>query len=206
MPTHSFLLEFWDYLAIAGFFGVLTVIGYWSGRGEQASSEDYFLAGKKLPWYVVGGSYIASNISSEQFIGMIGSAVVFGVCVSMLEWANVATFSLLIWFFIPFLLRAKVFTTPEYLELRFNSALRQIFAIVTVISNVVAFLAAVLYGGALADRFDRRRLLMAARWRCRACLAGISGFRSSAWESSQVCGRSMGDCRVSPGRTCLQSS
>jgi SSS family solute:Na+ symporter len=60
------------------------------------------------------------------------------------------TFSLLIWFFIPFLLSAKVFTTPEYLELRFSAALRQIFAVVTVISNVVAFLAGVLYGGALA--------------------------------------------------------
>ena len=80
---------------------------------------------------------------------MIGSAVVYGVSVSMLEWGNVVTFSLLIWFFIPFLLSAKVFTTPEYLELRFNATLRQIFAIVTVISNVVAFLAAVLYGGAL---------------------------------------------------------
>jgi len=146
----SFSLETLDYLAIAGFFGLLTVIGYWSGRGEQASSEDYFLAGKKLPWYVVGGSFIASNISSEQFIGMIGSAVVFGVCVSMLEWGNVAAFSLLIWIFIPFLLRAKVFTTPEYLELRYNSLMRQIFAIVTIISNIVAFLAAVLYGGALA--------------------------------------------------------
>ncbi len=146
----TFSLEAWDYLAIVGFFGVLTIIGYLSGRGEQASSEDYFLAGKKLPWYVVGGSFIASNISSEQFIGMIGSAVVFGVCISMLEWGNVAVFSLLIWIFIPFLLRAKVFTTPEYLELRFNGRLRQIFAIVTITSNVVAFLAAVLYGGALA--------------------------------------------------------
>ncbi len=150
MDMPSLTLEAWDYLAIAGFFGILTLIGYWSGRGEQASSEDYFLAGKKLPWYVVGGSFIASNISSEQFIGMIGSAVVFGVCVSLLEWANVVTFSLLIWVFIPFLLAAKVFTTPEYLELRYNGILRQMFAIVTVISNVIAFLAAVLYGGALA--------------------------------------------------------
>ena len=139
-----------DYLAIGGFFAMLSVVGYLAGRGEQSSSTEYFLAGKKLPWYVVGGSFIASNISSEQFIGMIGSAVVFGVCVSMLEWGNVITFTLLIWFFIPFLLSAKVFTTPEYLELRFNPALRQIFAFVTVISNVVAFLAAVLYGGALA--------------------------------------------------------
>ena len=143
-------LDFWDYLAFGSFFVVLTVIGYWSGRGEQASSQEYFLAGKRLPWYTVGGSFIASNISSEQFIGMIGSAVVFGVCVSMLEWGNVFVFSLLIWIFIPFLLRANVFTTPEYLELRFNALLRRIFAVVTVISNVVAFLAAVLYGGGLA--------------------------------------------------------
>jgi SSS family solute:Na+ symporter len=81
---------------------------------------------------------------------MVPAAVVFGVCVSMSEWGNVITFTLLIWLFIPFLLSAKVFTTPEYLERRFNVALRQIFAVVTVISNVVAFLAAVLYGGALA--------------------------------------------------------
>src|SRR6056297_1403502 len=150
MGIESFPLAPLDYLAIGVFFAMLSVVGYWAGRGEQASSTEYFLAGKKLPWYVVGGSFIASNISSDHFIGMIGSAVVFGISVSMLEWGNVITFSLLIWFFIPFLLSAKVFTTPEYLERRFNATLRQIFAIVTVISNVVAFLAAVLYGGALA--------------------------------------------------------
>lgn len=150
MGIESFPLAPLDYLAIGVFFAMLSVVGYWAGRGEQASSTEYFLAGKKLPWYVVGGSFIASNISSDHFIGMIGSAVVFGISVSMLEWGNVITFSLLIWFFIPFLLAAKVFTTPEYLERRFNATLRQVFAVVTVISNVVAFLAAVLYGGALA--------------------------------------------------------
>ena len=146
----SFALEGLDYVAIGAYFAALMAIGYWAGRGEQATSEEYFLAGKKLPWYVVGGSFIASNISSEQFIGMIGSAVVFGICVSLVEWVNVATFSLMIWFFIPFLLASKIFTTPEFLERRFSLALRQIFAGVTIISNVVAFLAAVLYGGALA--------------------------------------------------------
>lgn len=150
MGVESFSLAPLDYLAIVGYFALLSVVGYFAGRGEQVSSSEYFLAGKKLPWYVVGGSFIASNISSDHFIGMIGSAVVFGICVSMMEWGNIFTFSLLIWFFIPFLLSAKVFTTPEYLELRFNSTLRQIFAIATILSNVVAFLAAVLYGGGLA--------------------------------------------------------
>jgi SSS family solute:Na+ symporter len=146
----TFPLEPLDYAAFVGYLLALTAIGVWSGRGEQASTSDYFLAGKKLPWYVVGGSFIASNISSEHFIGMIGAAAVFGICVSMSEWVNAVTFSLLIWIFIPFLLASKVFTTPEFLERRFNSALRQMFAVVTIISNVVAFLAAVLYGGGLA--------------------------------------------------------
>ncbi len=148
-PT-GFVLETWDYLAFGTFFVILSLVGYWAGRKERGSAEEYFLAGKKLPWYVVGGSFIASNISTEHFIGMIGAAMVYGICVAMSEWMNVASFTLLIWFFIPFLLASRVFTTPEFLEKRFNPTLRQFFALVTVISNVVAFLAAVLYGGALA--------------------------------------------------------
>lgn len=139
-----------DCAAFATYFIALSVIGYLTGRSERESSESYFLAGHKLPWYVVGGSFVASNISSEHFIGMIGAAYVYGICVAVSEWANVFTFSLLIWFFIPFLMASRVFTMPEFLERRFCPTLRQFFALVTVISNVIAFLAAVLYGGALA--------------------------------------------------------
>ncbi len=146
----SFALESWDYLAFGLFFVVLSAIGYWAGRKERGTAQDYFLAGKRLPWYVIGGSFIASNIHTEHFIGMIGAAVVYGICVALSEWMNVLSFSLLIWLFIPFLLASQVFTIPEFLEKRFSPALRQMFAVVTVISNVVAFLAAVLYGGALA--------------------------------------------------------
>ena len=146
----GFTLHFWDYAAFISFFVGLSVIGWLAGRKERAGATEYFLAGKRLPWYVIGGSFIASNISTEHFIGMIGAAVVYGVCVAMSEWANIMSFTMLIWLFIPFLLASKVFTIPEFLERRFNLALRQFFAIVTIISNVVAFLAAVLYGGALA--------------------------------------------------------
>ena len=151
MPEPSSLtLGLWDYVAFAAFFVVLSVIGYMAGRKERTSSQEYFLAGRKLPWYVVGCSFIASNISSEHFIGMIGASFIYGVCICMFSWANIGAFTFLIWLFIPFLLASRVFTIPEFLEKRFNSGLRQFFAIVTVISNVVAFLAAVLYGGALA--------------------------------------------------------
>ncbi|NLF68532.1 MAG: sodium/solute symporter [Candidatus Anammoximicrobium sp.] len=147
---HSFSLGWWDYAAFALYFLGLSAVSYWFGRGERGSTTDYFLAGKRLPWYVVGGSFIGSNISTEHFIGMIGAATVYGICVAMSEWMNVVTFSLLIWFFIPFLLASRVFTIPEFLERRFSLTLRQMFAAVTVISNVVAFLAAVLYGGGVA--------------------------------------------------------
>ena len=146
----SFDLAVWDYLAFVLYFVALSVIGWWGGRVRKAGAEEYLLAGRSLPWYVVGTSFIASNISSEHFIGMIGAASIYGICVAMSEWGNIWAFSILIWIFIPFLLATKVFTTPEFMEKRFNSTLRQFFAIVTVISNVVAFLAAVLYGGALA--------------------------------------------------------
>lgn len=146
----SFSLELLDYLAFGGYFLVLCFVGWWVGRAKKEKSEDYFLAGRTLPWYVVGSSFIASNISTEHFIGMIGAAFVYGICVSMSEWMNIMAFSILIWFFIPFLLAAKVFTTPEFMEKRYNHIIRQFFAIVTILCNVVAFLAAVLYGGGIA--------------------------------------------------------
>jgi solute:Na+ symporter, SSS family len=146
----DFSLSPLDMVAFLMYFVGLCAIGFWVGRKEKTESEDYFLAGRTLPWYVVGGSFIASNISTEHFIGMIGAAFVYGICVAMAEWGNIISFSFLIWLFIPFLLSAKVFTTPEFMERRFNSTLRQFFAAVTIISNVVAFLAAVLYGGGLA--------------------------------------------------------
>ena len=139
----NFSLQIWDYVSFGTYFVILCLIGFWAGRKEKTKSDDYFLAGRTLPWYVVGSSFIASNISTEHFIGMIGAAFVYGICVAQSCWGNIASFSLLIWFFIPFLLVTKVFTTPEFLEKRFNLVLRQFFAIITVISNVIAFLAAV---------------------------------------------------------------
>jgi SSS family solute:Na+ symporter len=180
----SFELHLLDYLAFGVYFAGLCLIGYWFGRKKQQDSADYFLAGRTLPWYVVGSSFIASNISSEHFIGMIGAAFIYGIAPAMFEWANVATFTLLIWFFIPFLLAARVFSTPEFLEKRFNPTIRQLFAYVTVISNVVAFLAAVLYGGGLA----LNKLFGWDLWFAIALLAVVSGgwavyggLRSVAW-------------------------
>lgn len=128
----------------------LSAIGWWAARRQAKTSSDYFLASRSLPWYVVGASFIAANISSEHFIGMVGAAVIYGICVATPEWSSIIAFTFLIWIFIPFLMSAKVFTAPEFLERRFSSTLRLFFAIVTVIVNIFGFLAPVLYGGGLA--------------------------------------------------------
>lgn len=148
--AESYGLELLDYIIFGLYFVVLTGIGLWVGRRKSTDSTDYFLAGKSLPWYAVGGSFIASNISSEHFIGMVGAAFTYGIVVATSEWRNIWTFSLMIWFFIPFLISSGAFTIPEFLERRFNNTLRQFFAFVTILCNITAFLAAVLYGGGLA--------------------------------------------------------
>ncbi len=150
LDTSSFDLHILDYLAFGLYFVILCGIGFWTGRKKKEGSEDYFLAGRSLPWYVVGSSFIASNISTEHFIGMIGITYIYGISIAMYEWGNINAFTVLIWLFIPFLLTTRVFTIPEFLEKRYNNTLRQFFALLTVISNIFAFLAAVLYGGGLA--------------------------------------------------------
>ncbi|MGM8361851.1 SLC5 family protein [Flavobacterium sp. ARAG 55.4] len=149
MSNTVFTLSFWDYFAFFGYFVLLSFIGYWYGRKKDESSSDYFLAGRTLPWYVVGSSYIAANISTEHFIGLIGAAVIYGISVATGEWSTVIAFTFLIWLFVPYLLTSKVYTTPEYLELRFNKSVRIIFAVVSILANVFAFMGPVIYGGSL---------------------------------------------------------
>jgi len=149
MENQTFVLENLDYVAFIGYFILLSFIGYWFGRKKSASSADYFLAGRTLPWYVVGSSYIASNISTEHFIGLIGAAVIYGISVATGEWSTVIAFTFLIWLFIPYLLTSKVYTTPEFLEKRFSKTIRRIFAIVSILANIFAFMGPVIYGGSL---------------------------------------------------------
>ena len=143
-------LNFLDYAVFLAFLIALALVGYFSGRGERASSEEYFLAGRSLPWYVVGASYIAAKISTEHFIGMVGASYILGISTALWDWLNAFTFIFMIFIFVPFLLTSRVVTIPEYLERRFDSRIRRIFAIITVIANIIIFMAAVLYAGGLA--------------------------------------------------------
>jgi solute:Na+ symporter, SSS family len=139
-----------DYVVFAAYILALCAVGWWAGRRQADNNTGFFLADKSLPWYVIGSSYIAANISTEHFIALLGSAMIYGICMATGEWSSVIAFSFLIWLFIPFLLSAKVFTAPEFLEKRFTPTMRLFFASVTVIVNVLGFLAPMIYGGGLA--------------------------------------------------------
>ena len=97
-----------DYIIFGGFILLLSVVGFFAGKGEQDNSEEYFLAGRKLPWYVIGGSFITANISTEQLIGMLGATFILGISTALWEWINAFTFLFLIFLFIPFLVASKI--------------------------------------------------------------------------------------------------
>lgn len=138
-----------DVLVFLVYVAVFCAIGIYFSRKTKPQAADYFLAGRSLPWYAVGSSYIAANISTEHFIGLVGAAFIYGMCVSTSEWSSVIAFSFLIWLYIPFLMSSRVYTAPEFLEKRFSRKMRIYFALVTLVVNIFGFLGPILYGGGL---------------------------------------------------------
>ncbi|MDA9260813.1 sodium/solute symporter [Puniceicoccaceae bacterium] len=140
-----------DIIIFFGYFlGIVAFAITIAARSKTQSASDYFLASKKLPWYVVGASFIASNISTEHFIGMVGWGFLYGMAVSNWEWGNAITLTALIWIFLPFYMRGNVSTMPEFLERRYNKKCRYIYAGVMIIGLVIAMLGGVLFAGAKA--------------------------------------------------------
>jgi len=138
-----------DLFAFAAFLVFVIVVSLYAGRGER-SSEDYFLAGRKLTWWLIGISLIASNISTEQFVGMAGSAFGrVGLAIASYEWMAAVTLVFVAWFLLPRFLRTGIYTMPEYLERRYNVHARTLMAFYLMVAYVVVALATVLYSGAL---------------------------------------------------------
>lgn len=132
------------------YFVGIVAQGVWLARREKATSRDYFLAGDRLPWYAIGASVLASNISSEHFVGMVGWAYVHGMVIANFEWGAWLTWSLALWFFLPYYLRGRISTMPEFLERRYGSACRYLLSITSIITYVTALEGGVLYAGAKA--------------------------------------------------------
>ncbi len=124
--------------------------GLWISRGKQATTQDYFLASRSLPWWAVGGSLIASNISAEQFIGMSGSGYVVGIAFASYELMAAATLLLVAKYFLPVFLSKGITTMPQFLEMRFDKTVRTGLAIFWVLLFVFVNITSVLYLGGLA--------------------------------------------------------
>ena len=125
-------------------------VGLWASRRRASGTRGYFLAGEELPWYAIGGSIIAANISTEHFIGMAGAAYAVGFVVAQWEWGNWFTLSVLLWIFLPFYLRGGIYTMPEFLERRYNKTCRYLFAVASLALWIVAQMAVVILAGAKA--------------------------------------------------------
>lgn len=126
-------------------------IGIWlSQRGKQSTTQDYFLASKSLPWWAVGGSLIASNISAEQFIGMAGSGYVVGMAIAAYELMAALTLVIVAKYFLPIFVKKGIYTMPQFLEERFDKRVRIGLAIFWVLLFVFVNITSVLYLGGLA--------------------------------------------------------
>ena len=139
-----------DLAVFFGFLAIVVCVSLYAGRKEK-TSEDYFLAGRKLTWYLIGFSLIASNISTEHFVGMAGSAFGrVGLAIASYEWMAAVTLVIVGWWLLPKFLRAGIYTMPEFLEYRYDSSTRAIMAIYLMLAYIIVLLAVVLYSGALA--------------------------------------------------------
>jgi SSS family solute:Na+ symporter len=145
--------EVLDYVIFAIYAIVILGVGLWVSRnkkGETKSTEDYFLASKSLPWWAIGASLIAANISAEQFIGMSGSGFAGGLAIATYEWMAALTLIVVGKFFLPIFIKKEIYTIPEFVEQRFSSQLKTILAVFWIGLYVFVNLASVLYLGGLA--------------------------------------------------------
>lgn len=142
-----------DTIVFCAYALVIIALGLWVSRdkeGHQKNATDYFLAGKSLPWWAIGASLIAANISAEQIIGMSGSGFAVGLAIATYEWMGAVTLIIVGKYFLPIFIEKKIFTIPEFVEKRFNTTLKTILAVFWIALFVFVNLTTVLYLGALA--------------------------------------------------------
>ena len=118
--------------------------------GHQKDAEGYFLAGKDLPWWAIGASLIAANISAEQIIGMSGSGYAIGLAIASYEWMAAFTLLLVGKFLLPFFLKTGIYTMPQFLAQRYDDRVKTVMAIFWLGVYTFVNLTSILWLGALA--------------------------------------------------------
>ncbi|UZD24388.1 sodium:solute symporter family transporter [Algoriphagus halophytocola] len=138
-----------DISVIALYLIGIIVIGLWYSRKKRQSSEGYFLAGKTLTWSVIGASLFASNISTVHLVGLAESGFIDGIVWGNFEWFSSFELLVLAFLFIPFYLRTKITTLPEFLEKRYDHRSRVILAIFSILAALFMHIGVSFYAGAV---------------------------------------------------------
>jgi len=141
-------LQSLDWVFIALYFAVLFGIAWWVIRQKQRNTADYFLAGRHVAWFVIGASIFASNIGSEHIVGLAGTAAKSGVAMGHYE-LHAWCILLLGWVFVPFYTRSKVFTMPEFLEMRYSPKARWFLSLISLVAYVLTKVSVTVYAGAV---------------------------------------------------------
>ena len=124
--------ELLDYAIFIAYAVLILGVGLYVSRdkkGVEKNAEDYFLASKSLPWWAIGASLIAANISAEQFIGMSGSGFALGLAIASYEWMAALTLIIVGKYFLPIFIEKGLYTIPEFLEKRYNSQVKSVLAV-----------------------------------------------------------------------------
>jgi SSS family solute:Na+ symporter len=137
-----------DWLVVAGYFGTLLALAWWVIRKNRETADDYFLAGRNLAWWIVGASIFASNIGSEHLVGLAGSGATDGVAMAHYE-LHAWCLLILGWVFVPFYMRSKIFTMPEFLEKRFSPSSRWVLSIISLMAYVLTKIAVGIFAGGI---------------------------------------------------------
>lgn len=138
-----------DVLTFLAFIALVVGVSLYASRKEE-TSDDYFLAGRSLPWWLIGISLIASNISSEHFVGMAGEGFQTGLAIACFEWVAAIALVFVALVLLPRFLRSGIYTLPEFLEYRYGPAPRAIMAFYLMVVYIIVGMAGVLYSGSLA--------------------------------------------------------
>ena len=137
-----------DWVVVALYFVVIGGISIWTIRKKKDSPTDYFLANRNLGWFVIGASILASNVGSEHIVGLAGTGAKSGLVMGHYELHSWIVL-MLGWVFVPFYMRSRVFTMPEFLERRYNEKTRWLLSIVQLLSYVIAKASVTIYAGAV---------------------------------------------------------
>jgi len=134
---------------MAGIFVLAQVVSR-EKAGHQKDAKDYFLASKSLPWWAIGASLIAANISAEQIIGMSGSGYAIGLAIASYEWMAALTLLLVGKYFLPIFLRNGIYTMPQFLEQRYGGRIRTLMAVFWLGLYIFVNLTSILWLGSIA--------------------------------------------------------